>query len=367
MKILILVNDDISLNNFRREIIVELLENHHEVYVAMMYNDLKKEFEQMGCKLFYTYIDRRGINPFVDLNLLYNYYKIINSVKPDCIFTYTIKPNIYGSMVASILNVPYINNITGIGSGFLKGVLVKWIIVMMYKVALKNSYCVFFQNKSNQELFKKLGIKGKKEVLIPGSGVNIEKHNYECYPPDEKIKILFISRIMKEKGIEEYIYAAREIKRKYKNVEFHIVGFCEDGYLKRIEELHEKQVIIYHGFQKNVHEFMKDSHCIVLPSYNEGMANVLLEAAATGRPVLASQISGCKETFDEGISGVGFKMQDKEDLIRALEKFLELPYERKKQMGKSGRKKMENVFDRKIVVNAYMKQLKQLACEHVNL
>lgn len=356
-KVLILVNHDVVIYNFRRELVEELIKQKYKVYISCPYGERIELLKKMGCEYIPTDINRRSINPFVDLKLLIKYIWLVSKIKPGVVLTYTIKPNIYGSLAARCMHVPYLNNITGLGSTFQKENILSRILILLYKIALKKSHCVFFQNKENQELFIRKKVVGNNYKLIPGSGVNLEHFQLQNYPPEEKIHFLFIARVMKEKGIDQYLEAAEVIKKKYPNTEFHILGFCEEAYEKKLNEMQEQGIIQYHGMQKDVHSFIKICHAVILPSYHEGMANVLLEAASTGRPVLATNIPGCKETFNENISGFSFYVRDTNSLVDAIIKFIELPYERKKSMGLAGRRKMEMEFDRNIVVKAYLEEI----------
>jgi galacturonosyltransferase len=201
----------------------------------------------------------------------------------------------------------------------------------------------------------------RKVRVLPGSGVNLIEHKFEDYPEsEENIHFLFIGRIMKDKGIDELLEAARRIKQKYPNVHFELIGFCEEGYEDKLQELMNLGIIKYHGLQDDVHSFIKNSHAVILPSYHEGMSNALLEAATTGRPVIASKITGCKETFDDGISGLGFEVKNVDSLENTIIKFIELPLEKKRAMGLAGRRKMEKEFNRQIVVLAYIEEIEKL-------
>lgn len=222
----------------------------------------------------------------------------------------------------------------------------------------------FFQNLTNLEYFKKNNIVHSKTKLIPGSGVNLEQHKFEEYPEnDDNIRFLFIGRIMKAKGIEELFEAIKIIKPKHPKVQFDIIGGTEENYLEQIKELEKLNFIKYHGKQEDVHSFIKKSHATILPSYHEGLSNVLLETASSGRPVLASKVPGCIETFDEGITGLGFEARNVDSLVEIITKFIHLPYEKKKTMGLAGRKKMEKEFDRNIVIKAYLEEIKLIANE----
>jgi galacturonosyltransferase len=224
-------------------------------------------------------------------------------------------------------------NITGLGIGIENRGIIQKIALRLYKSALKKTSCAFFQNKSNRLLFINKNIIGSKSRLIPGSGVNLEEHSFEEYPEDDKnIRFLFIGRIMKDKGIDELLEAAKVIKVSYPDVQFDVVGRL-DGYdIVRLNDYVKKGIINYYGQQDDVHSFIKRSHAIVLPSYHEGLSNVLLESAASGRPVIASRVPGCVETFDEGLSGLGFDVKSVTSLVEVLIKFINLPYEKKKSM-----------------------------------
>ncbi len=361
MKILILANNDIGLYNFRKELIEELIKRKCQVYISLPDGDKVNLLHNMGCIFIDTPIDRRGTNPLTDLKLLWQYRKIMKNVKPDVVLTYTIKPIVYGGLVCRLNKVRFITNMTGMGSAISNDGIIKRIVLLLLKTSLNKSSCVFFQNEMNQRYFLDERIVTTHNRLIPGSGVNLAYHNLEDYPEDEeKLIFLFIGRVMKEKGIEEYLAAAELIKIKYPFTEFHIVGFCEEDYEKQLQQLQERNIITFYGLQRDVHSFIKSAHAVILPSYHEGMANVLLEAASSGRPVLASNIPGCKETFDEGISGFGFEIRNVESLVETIIKFIELPYEEKKKMGLAGRVKVEREFDRQIVINSYMEEINRI-------
>lgn len=202
-------------------------------------------------------------------------------------------------------------------------------------------------------------IKGR-EKLIPGSGVNLDYYKALDYPKDDTIKFVYISRIMKAKGIDQYLEAAEYIKNKYPKTEFNILGSCEEDYIDKLSKMENKGIIKYHGVQSDIRKFHKISHCTIHPTYYpEGMSNVLLESAACGRPVITTNRSGCREIVDDGINGYIVEQQNSQDLIDKIESFLNLSYEEKKQMGLAGRVKVEREFDRQIVINAYMEEIKR--------
>lgn len=358
MRILVLSNIGMGLYKFRKELLQELINQDHEVFISLPNDEYVPLLENLGCKYIETKVDRRGTNPIYDIKLLFSYINIIKKTKPEIVLTYTIKPNVYGGIACRITKIKYLPNITGLGTAVENGGLIRKITLSLYKIALKNASCVFFQNNPNRKFFIEKGIIKTNSKVIPGSGVNLEQHCYEEYPIDENnIRFLFIGRVMKSKGIDELLEAAIQIKKNHENVEFHVVGFCEEDYSEKLKELNDAGIIYYHGQQDDVHMFIKNSHAIILPSYHEGISNVLLESASTGRPILASNVTGCKETFVDGVSGIAFESKNVESLINAIQQFLDLPYEDKKQMGLAGRKKMEKEYDRKIVIKAYLEQI----------
>lgn len=364
MKILILANNDIGLYNFRKELIDRLIKEKNEVYMSLPNGERVKDLEKLGCIFIETDVDRRGTNPIKDFKLILKYRKILNTIKPDIVLTYTIKPNIYGGLMCRIKNIPYICNITGLGTATENKSIVQKIVFVLYKCALKRVKCCFVQNSENLQFLNdnKL-VKETKCKLIPGSGVNLEQYKVLPYPNNiEKIKFLFISRIMKEKGIEQYLEAAKIIKNKYSNTEFHILGFCEQEYEEKLKKLTEDGIISYHGLQKDVIPFLQEASCLIHPSYYpEGMSNVLLEASASGRPVITTNRSGCKEIVEDGKTGYIIEIKNSQQLIEKIEEFLKLSNEQRKQMGLEARKKVENEFDRNIVIDKYIEEINNIS------
>lgn len=361
MKILVIANFGMGLYNFRKELLEELINKKNEVIIALPNDEYVPKLKSLGCKFMETHLERRGTNPIKDLKLLLHYIKLIKRIRPDVVLTYTIKPNVYGGLACRITKTPYLTNITGLGTAVENKGIIQRITLLLYKIGLKKASCLFFQNETNQKFFCDRNIVKNKTRLVPGSGVNLEKHIFEDYPENEhNNRFLFIGRIMKSKGIEELVQATKIVKEKYPKTHFDLIGSCEEDYFQQLDELHKLGIIHYHGQQSDVHSFIKKSHATILPSHHEGTANVLLESASSGRPVLASRVPGCKETFDEGISGFGFDVRSVDSLVEAIIKFINLPYEQKIAMGIAGRKKMEKEYDRKIVISAYMDEINNL-------
>ena len=352
-KVLILANNDVGLYKFRKELIEELLKDY-EVYISLPYGNFVNDLINIGCNFIDTTIDRRGINPINDLKLICQYNRLVKKICPDIILSYTIKPNIYGAYVAKKRNIPVFANITGLGSAVENGGLLQKITVLMYKFAFSKTQTVFFQNKENMQFFEDKKIAVGKHKLLPGSGVNLQHFKPLKYPDDKTTEFVFISRIMKEKGIDQYLEAAKYMRNKYPNTRFHICGFCEEDYEDILKEYQNQGIIIYHGLLDDVRKILKITHCTIHPTYYpEGMSNVLLESCACARPIITTDRSGCKEIVDNGVNGYIVKQKDSRDLIDKIEKFLNLSYEDKKSMGLYARNKVESEFDRNIVVNIY--------------
>lgn len=363
-RVLILGNSELVVYKFRKELIETLVENKYEVFTSFPngpFGEGEKSSKRMGCTFIETPINRRGKNPFDDFKLLFHYITIIKKTKPDIILGYTVKPNIYGGLACRIMKIPFIANITGLGSGLVKAGLIQKIMINLYRSALKKSKCVFFQNIGDKKFFEDNKIALGKGKLIPGSGVNIKEFIPIEYPNDDIINFSYIARVMKAKGIDQYLEAAKIIKNKYSNVKFHVLGYCEEDYKLILKEAENDNIIIYHGLVDNIKEFQKNSHCTILPTYHpEGISNVLLEGAACGRPLITTNRIGCRETVIDGTTGYLINEKDTNDLVNKLEKFILLTNEERKNMGLLGRKKIEKEFSRELIVDAYIREIIKL-------
>ncbi|MEK3941946.1 glycosyltransferase family 4 protein [Paenibacillus sp. FSL L8-0323] len=362
MKILFLSNHFITLYSFRKELIKRLIEDGHEVYLSIPKSDENSYFSNMGCKIVETSVDRRGINPFKDFYLLCKYIKIMKGIIPDIIFSYTIKPNIYGSIASNITKRIQVNNITGTGATFLKESFVSRLVILLYKISVKNSWMVFFQNSGDKDFFIDHKMIRDNYIVLPGSGVNLEQYSATDMPSGSEINFIFIGRIMKLKGIEEYLSCAEILKGRYSNVNFYIAGFIEeDKYKKIIKEYSNQGIIKYIGFQKDIKTWIQKCHCTVLPSHGgEGIPNVLLESAAMGRACIASNINGSNDVITDGVTGYLFETGSRGDLSVKLEQFIQLSNNERNQMGQLGREKVERQFDRRFVIEAYIEELEKV-------
>lgn len=354
MKILMITNHSYMFYQFRKELTEELLKEN-EVVLSTPFVGREDDLKQLGCKCIETNVDRRGINPFRDLKLIKQYKQIIQNEKPDKVITYSIKPNIYAGLLCSLYKIPYYVNVQGLGTAFQKKFL-SIFVTFLYKLACGNAQVVFFENEGNALEFINRKIISKDKIkVLKGAGVNLDKYTYQEYENDEIVHFLFVGRIMKEKGVEELFYAISKLKEKYDHFVCDMIGFFEDEFKDIVEDLENKGIIKFYGFQENPKPFYKKAHCVVLPSYHEGMSNVLLEGSAMGRAIITSNIYGCKEAVDDKVSGYLVKVKNQEDLYEKMVLFMELDSNQRKQMGFNARVKMENEFDKKIIVNETIK------------
>lgn len=360
-KILFLVNHDIVIYNFRLELVERLLQEGHEVAISSPYGERIDSLVDLGCEFHDIALSRHGTNPIQEFRLIAEYKKLLKKVQPDIVFSYTIKPNIYGGIVCEMLNIPYVANITGLGTAVESPGIMQNITVPLYRIAFQKVQRVFFQNEENRKFFRDRNIAVDRHAMLPGSGVNLERFSVMDYPRTETVEFAFISRVMKEKGADQYLEAAEFIRERYPHTRFHVCGFCVQGYERRLKELHDQGVIVYHGMVRDVRDVLAQTHCTIHPTYYpEGLSNVLLESSASARPIITTDRSGCREVIDDGVNGFVVKQKDSKDLIEKIEMFLALTWEERREMGLAGRRKVEKEFDRNIVVEKYIDEVSRL-------
>ncbi len=364
MHIMMVANDSQFIYNLRKEVLIGLLAEGHRVTLVCKILAFREELEAMGCRVIDIQISRQGTNPLADSKLFFDYLKILKQNRPDVVLTNNIKPNVYAGLACRFLGIKTMANITGLGNPVENPGKIQKLAIWLYKLGVSNARCVFFQNTENQKFFhdhKMLNPKSR-ECLLPGSGVSLQTHQAMDYPPEGVTHFLFIARILKEKGIDLYLTAAEHFRAQRQDVVFHICGGCDDErYLCILEDAQKRGIVEYHGQQKDMLPFYAQAGCIVHPSYYpEGMSNVLLEAAAHARPIIATDRSGCRETVNDGVTGYVIPIKDSTALINALEKFLALTYQQRVAMGLAGRAKMEREFDRQIVVEKYLEELSRI-------
>ena len=360
MKILILANFDVGLYQFRKELIAELLKLHH-VYIALPYGKLVEPLKEMGCEFIDTPLNRCGINPREDLSLFNRYRKLLKKLQPDLVITYTIKPNVYGGFACRMLKIPYAVNITGLGTAFQKEGLLRRLVIRMYKIGCRKARVVFFENAENRQIFvdEKI-VREDQTCLLHGAGVNLERFQAQEYPAgSEETRFLFVGRVMKEKGIDELFAAMKKLVADGYHCSLDVLGGYEEDYKTVIDQYEAEGWLHYHGYQTDVRPFIAACHCFVLPSWHEGMANTNLECAASARPVITSNIHGCLEAVEDGVTGFLCERKNADDLYRVMKRFSQLPAGQRRAMGLAGRKRMEEIFDKKKVVEETIHRLLQ--------
>ena len=357
-KILILTNHSYMLYRFRLELIQALMKSH-EVVLSMPFVGHEEDFQTLGLRCIETEVDRRGIDPATDLKLFRAYQRLLKEEKPDLVITYSIKPNIYGGLACRLAGIPYCANVQGLGTAFQRKGLAQFVTVL-YKLALGKAKTVFFENTANAEEFCRRGIlSAEKETVLPGAGINLDRYPCIPYPENEAVRFLYLGRVMREKGMDELFDAARKLHEKYgAGVVLDIVGFYDDeGYKAQVEQLAAEGIAVFHGFQSDPVPYYAAADCVVLPSYHEGMSNVLLEAAATGRPVITSDIPGCREAVEDGKTGLLCKAGDSESLYTQMARMAETSPTARQAMGQAAHEKMRQEFAKRLVVEKTMAAL----------
>jgi len=351
-KILILANNDIGLYKFRKALLAELLRCGNTIYVSLPFGEFVQDLKNMGCIFLETPVDRRGMNPFRDICLYHRYRQICREVQPDLVISYTIKPNIYGGLACTVEKIPYVANITGLGSSANKRGLLRNMVLGMYKCSLRRAKIVFFENEGNREDLVRAGVvRRERTYVLNGAGVNTEEYPLQPYIAAKPLRFLFVGRIMKEKGVEELFSAMERLRETYgEHVVLDVVGMFEEAFEQQIRKLEEKGTVVFHGYQSDVRPYYAKAHCVVLPSYHEGMSNVLLEAASSGRALITSDIFGCREAVEDGISGFLCPVNDVDALYCKMQQFVELDDHSRATMGSAGRRHMESCFEKNKVV-----------------
>lgn len=359
MKIFIAANDSYGLYLFRRDLISRMIADGNEVIVSLPDGECTGRIKALGCTFLETKVDRRGINPRRDIVLIRTYYRLLKETKPDLVITYTIKPNIYCGIAAKRLGIPYAINVTGLGTAFQKEGPLKMLVKRMYRAGCDKAKVVFTENAGIRDEMVSMHLFPKEKVyVLHGAGVNTDIFSLTAYPSAElPVEFLFIGRVMKEKGIDEFFSAAHKLNREGIDCRFHIAGGYEEDYKQKIHEFQKNENLIYHGFVDDVRPLIKNCHCFVLPSYHEGMANTLLECGAMGRPLITSAIHGCMEAVDENVSGYLVPVQDADSLYKAMKRFALLPQEQKEQMGLASHAYVIASFDKRQVVEDTIRQL----------
>ncbi len=366
----LITNNDDDIYCFRKELIEGLIAAGYRLLISCPYGP---KFELMK-QIPYIYdnpdIDRRGTNVISDGCLLAHYFHLFRKERPAIVLTYTAKPNVYASIAARALRIPYINNVTGLGSVLKKKGPMKAFIMELFKVAYRGADCVMFQNSENMKLAVESGMIRGKHKLIPGSGVDTGRYPIQEYPDGgngltgTKVVFNYMGRILHDKGVDDYIEVAKRIKMKYPNTEFNMLGFMEPTefhYKKELDDYTQKGIVYYQGNKNDVKPWIARAHAIIHPStYGEGMSNVLLENASSGRPIITTDNPGCKEVVDDEVSGFIYPGGNIDILEQTIIRFLHMDNEQRRHMGECGRCKVKKEFERKIVVDAYLEEIDRI-------
>lgn len=370
MRIVICLNTAWNLVNFRAGLIRALVSDGHEVVAVAPDDKYAGGLQALGCRFVPFHMENGGTNPFKDALLLWQFARLFARERPDVYLGYTVKPNVYGSLAAHMLGIPVINNIAGLGAVFIKGGWLARLVRWLYRTALRRSAKVFFQNRDDQQLFIRGGlVQAGITELLPGSGIDL-KH-FSPVPqttPDRdnsKFRFLLIARMLRDKGVMEYVEAAKLIRNTHPQVECCLLGPLDVQNPAAISRAEmdtwvASGVVNYLGVTDDVRSKIADADCVVLPSYREGTPRTLLEAGAMARPIITTDAVGCREVVNDGVNGYLCKIRDAADLAQKMEQMLSLPSEQRSEMGRRGRQKIEFEFDEKIVVEKYLAAIEML-------
>ncbi len=367
MKIAVVLNTSWNIYNFRKGLVLALMEKGHDVITIAPEDRFTSKLTDLGCTHVPVKMDSRGANPLRDFLLTLELYRIYKKVRPDVILHYTIKPNIYGTMAASMLGIPVINNVCGLGTMFLKDNLVSRIAILLYRIAFRFPKKIFFQNDDDRQLFLKRKIVSRKiSDLVPGSGINTKDFTPGQHHKSEgKFTFLLISRLIYDKGILEYIEAISKLRDRGSDAKFQLLGPIDTEHKRGIpeamvQEWIEKNQVEYLGTTEDVKKFIQQADCIVLPSYREGTPKTLLEAASMGKPIVATDVPGCNNVVIDGKNGFLCKLKDPEDLAEKMRFMLDSDPEVRRQMGRESREFVVKNFDEAIVINKYFESIEKI-------
>ena len=360
MRILITVNAAWNIWNFRKPLVEALLEDGHQITIAAPTDDSVPELEALGCDFIPLRMDAKGLNPLDGASLISQFRRIMRAAESDLVLSYTIKNNLFGAIAAKSRRIPFIPNVTGLGTAFLSGKVLQTVAEQLYRAAFRSLPVVFFQNKDDLALFVKRGlVRTEQAILLPGSGIDLDRFPATPFPVGAEFKtFLMISRLLRDKGVIEYADAARVVRQKYPTARFQLLGAIGSENrtsigVSEVEAWAAEGIIDYLGTTKDVRPFIETASCIVLPSYREGAPRTLIEAAAMARPVITTDVPGCRSVVDPDISGYLCEARSALSLANSMALFLSRSDDAQSEMGLAGRRKMAAEFDQAIVVEAY--------------
>ena len=372
-KIVICINTAWNLLNFRSGLIRALVVAGYEVVAVAPDDAYSARLSELGCRFVALPMDNQGTHPLRDLLLTFRFWLLLRCERPDVLLAYTLKPNIYGSLAAGLLGIPVVNNIAGLGAVFIKGGWLVRLVRGLYRLALRRSAKVFFQNMDDRALFIDARlVKPLQTDLLPGSGIDLtrfsaKEHSSILSPSNSgrPFRFLLIARMLRDKGVVEYVAAAKQVRAGWPNVECALLGFLDVQNPAAIstEEMNAwvaEGDVRYLGVSDDVRLQIAQADCIVLPSYREGTPRTLLEAAAMAKPIITTDAVGCREVVDDGVNGYLCQVRDADDLAAKMHAMLGLSVAERAAMGQAGRMKMELQFDEKIVIDKYLQVVGEL-------
>lgn len=360
MHILMTANAAWNIWNFRRPLVDALIADGNRVTILAPVDDSIADLERIGCKFIPLEMSVKGLNPLADLKLLRRFKQIFRCERPDVVLSYTIKNNVFGAMAARAVHVPFIPNVTGLGTAFLSGGLLQAVAEGLYRRAYRKLPIIFFQNEDDRALFLDRGLVQLEQArLLPGSGIDLVRFATATMPLiDEPLVFLMIARLLRDKGVMEFVDAARQIKMRNPDARFQLLGATGSNNRTAIDAATvqgwvKEGIIEYLGVTSDIRPHIAAASCVVLPSYREGAPRALIEAAAMARPVIATDVPGCRAIVDRDVSGFLCDVRNAGSLAAAMQQFLDLPQDARAMMGRAGRAKMEYEFDDAIVVRSY--------------
>lgn len=360
MHVMMTVNTAWNIVNFRRPLVEALRASGHEVTVLAASDEAVPVLESLGCRVIGLDLDAKGLSPVEALPLIYRFIRVFRAQKPDVILSYTIKNNLFGAIAAKLTGRRFIPNVTGLGTAFLSGWLLRHVALILYARAFAGLPAVFFQNTDDRDLFLHHGlIRPAQARMLPGSGIDLERFSAAPYPEGEEGPVfLMIARVLRDKGVLEYVEAARLLREKLPAARFRLLGAVDTANRSAIDRQTVESwvndgLIDYLGTSNDVRPEIARAHCVVLPSYREGAPRTLIEAAAMARPLIATDVPGCRSVVEDGKTGFLCAVRSGTDLARACLEFAALPLDARSAMGQKGRDKMAAEFDQRLVVAAY--------------
>lgn len=358
MHIVMTANAAWNIWNFRRALVQALIADGHQVTILTPFDDALPALQKLGCRAVPLEMSLKGLNPVEDLKLIRRFGQIFRTEKPDVILSYTIKNNIFGALAARTLPVLFMPNVTGLGTAFLSGKFLRSIAELLYRRAFRTLPVVFFQNDDDRKLFVERGlIWPDQAILLPGSGVDLEHFLPAPYPTaDEPPIFLMIARLLRDKGVVEFVDAARRVKAQRPDVRFQLLGAiaAENRSAIDAETLQgwvREGVVEYLGTTADVRPAIAKSSCVVLPSYREGAPRTLIEASAMARPLVSTDVPGCRAVVQDGVTGLLCTPKDARSLADRLNQILDLSVMAREAMGRAGRSRMVRFYDQNILIS----------------